>query len=468
MGQKLKIVLSDLHIGAGHGDEIDNPLEDFRANEAFIAFLHEIWHESEREERETELIINGDFFEFLQVPAVERFDATVSYPKDVYLDSSEEASIKRLNNIVAGHQDIFDVLADFMHVEVAQRSITIIKGNHDVNLYWPGVKSRLREILGASGARASLLRFANEFVSREKIYIEHGHQHAEKINGYYDSFDPTSPADPNQLYYPAGSYFVLDYVNEAESDRWFVDHVKPIPTLIWFAFEWDFDFACKALASLLQNAPELEQNGAGCHEDPARAKALIEGLIDDRIRQETSQRYSSDPAFRLKFHQQIQNFLGIITSGDTGQQHVVDDPLEMGRACQEQQHAMLRYAAKVISDREGADIILFGHSHYPIQEKLSNGCTYINTGSWVEDFSDAPYETWEALFKGTRQPSRPPAVLPYARIDYDEGNSPSARLLYFNGNSSVAPLAAVTRPEARAEARNFFEKNFDWITRLLK
>jgi hypothetical protein len=65
-----------------------------------------------------------------------------------------------------------------MHVESPQRHITIIKGNHDVSLFWPGVKNHLREMLGASGARASLLRFADEFVSREKIYVEHGHQHA--------------------------------------------------------------------------------------------------------------------------------------------------------------------------------------------------------------------------------------------------------------------------------------------------
>ena len=213
MGRKLKIVLSDLHLGAGHTNKGGNLLEDFRASRAFVDFLHAIWHESERDEREVELIINGDFFEFLQVPAVDDYDPTVSYPKEAYLDSSQEASIKRLNIIANGHSRIFNALSDFMHVEAAQRSVTIIKGNHDVNLYWPGVKSRLREILGASGTRASLLRFADEFVSREKIYVEHGHQHAEKMNGYYDSFDPRSPDDLNQLFYPAGSRFIIDFFN---------------------------------------------------------------------------------------------------------------------------------------------------------------------------------------------------------------------------------------------------------------
>ena len=440
MGHKLKIVLSDLHIGAGHIDEHDNRLEDFRANEALVDFLHERRHEGEREEREIELIINGDFFEFLQVPAVDDFDPAASYPQDVYLDSSEEASVKRLNIIVEGHQDIFNALSDFMHVEEAQRSITIIKGNHDVNLYWPGVKKRLREILGASGARASLLRFANEFVSREKIYVEHGHQHAEKINGYYDSFDPRLQTDPNQLYYPAGSCFVVDFLNHVEPDFWFVDHIKPIPTLIWFAFHWDFDLACKALTSLLRNAPDLDKIDAAYDgQVNGTTEALIARLSDETKRRETAQRYASDASYRLRLHQQVQDCLGSMALDTAARQHVVEDALEMGRLVQEQQHTMLRQAALSITTREGANIVLFGHSHYPVQEELSNGSTYINTGSWVEDFSDASYETWEALFKGTRPPRCPPSILPYARIDYDEPDAPSAKLLYFNNNQSVAP-----------------------------
>ena len=117
MGRKLKFVLSDLHIGAGYTNQGGNLLEDFRASTAFVDFLHAIWHESERDKREVELIINGDFFEFLQVPAVDDYDPTVSYPKEAYLDSSQKASIKRLNIIVNGHSRIFNALSDFMHVE---------------------------------------------------------------------------------------------------------------------------------------------------------------------------------------------------------------------------------------------------------------------------------------------------------------------------------------------------------------
>jgi hypothetical protein len=81
---KLKIVLSDFHLGAGPPDTSQNPLEDFVADEDFALFLETIRAESDRDHKEVELIINGDFFEFLQVPAVHEFDPHRTYPPEAY------------------------------------------------------------------------------------------------------------------------------------------------------------------------------------------------------------------------------------------------------------------------------------------------------------------------------------------------------------------------------------------------
>ena len=195
MADKLKLILSDLHIGANTVTSDNGLCRSFPATEDFIAFLQAASHESEQYQREIELIINGDFLAFLQVPAVDTYDSQETYPVAVFQDSSQEASLKRLEIIVATNAAIFEALVDFIQVEAPQRRLTIIKGNHDMSLFWPGIKNRLRELLGASGKRASLLRFADEFVSREQIYVEHGHQRAEKMNGYQDSFDPRDEQD---------------------------------------------------------------------------------------------------------------------------------------------------------------------------------------------------------------------------------------------------------------------------------
>lgn len=473
MGQKLKFVLSDLHLGAGYARSGDNPLEDFTVSQEFAAFLREIAQESHQDNREVELIINGDLFEFLQVPAVTDYDPTISYPTEAYLDSSEAASIKRLNIIVEGHHEIFDALSDFMHVEKPQRHVTIIKGNHDVNLFWPGVKSRLREILGASGSRASLMRFADEFVSREKIYIEHGHQRAEKMNGYSDSFDPRSADDPTQLYYPVGSHFVINFLNEIER-RWpFVDQIKPLTTLIWYALNWNFEFAAKALAYFIRYSLTLSNTQL----DPTRellfpTAVLLERLEDDDRRRDMAQQYKADPVFRQKFHQQIQYYLDQANldqaeSINFSSLRATEDPLEMGRMNQTQQRSMLRQAAEKITNQEKAKVIVFGHTHEPVQELLSNGSIYINTGSWVKDFSYASPHTWEMLFRGMHQSNRPDR-LPYARIDYDEYDRPQAKLLYVNARIITPPLPVTSFVEPKFEIQNFFEKKFQRLFRLLR
>ncbi|MCB0166844.1 MAG: metallophosphoesterase [Anaerolineae bacterium] len=473
MGHKLKFVVSDLHLGAGHTIDGPAPLEDFTASREFIAFLQEIGQEGDRDEREIELIFNGDLFEFLQVPAVDSYDPTQTYPKEAYLDSSEEASIKRLKIIVEGHQEIFNALADFMHSNAPQRRITIIKGNHDVCLFWPGVKSYLREVLGASGARVSLLRFADEFVSREKIYVEHGHQLAEKMNGYQDSFNPRSADDPTQLFYPAGSHFVIDFFNQVEPERPFIDHIKPLTTLIWYALHWDFDFAGQALACFIRKTPALVVSDMNYWQNNpiAPGGSLLQELEDDVQRKKLAERYKTDAVFRQTFHQQIQQYLddaNIDNKGNTPISPPVpvsDNPLQMGRTNQQQQRTMLQRAAAEIAEREKAKVIIFGHTHEPIEEPLSNNSVYINTGSWISDLSRISNNMWEALFNGAALTETIPSDLAYARIDYNEDELPCAKLLYFKGQPHAKKAAS--RPEKLAEPPNFLRRNMRRFIRRL-
>ncbi len=468
MGQKLKFVISDLHLGAGDALNGGNRLEDFTADEKLVNFLHEITQESERDQREVELIINGDLFEFLQVPSVDQFDAQAIYPPEAYLDSSEIASVKRLNLITDGHPEIFEALSDFMHIEAPQRRITIIKGNHDVNLFWPAVKGRLREALGATGPRASLLLFAEEFVSREKIYVEHGHQRTEKVNSYPDFLDPRLPGQPTQLYYPAGSHFVINFFNDVEYRYWFIDSIKPITTMIWYALQWDFNFAIRTLTALLRYAPELALHSFAAGDPEASpAGVLLEELEDEQSRQQLGQQYKTDPNFRQQFNGRIQQALSSANLPNKGvsafgMAATSSSPIAMGRAAQEQQWSVLYRAAEEITRQEGATVVLFGHTHHPVEETLDKGAVYLNTGCWLwaEDFSDAPAETWEALFKGSYKSEEHTARLPYARIDYDESGVPTARLIDF---------AAEDQPFLPEEqVQSFWQRLYYRLMRFLK
>ncbi len=468
MGRKLKFVLSDLHLGAGFQER--TYLEGFAIDNKLARFLQQIRQESDSEQREIELIINGDLFEFLQVPAVDHYDPATAYSGDLYLDSSEAASLKRLNLIAAAHPEVFNALSDFMRVETPQRRITIIKGNHDVSLYWSGVKARLREILGASGARSSLLLFAEEFVSREKIYIEHGHQRAEKMNSYHDFLDPRQPTDLSQLFYPAGSRFAIDVFNDLGREHWFFDFVKPMTALIWYALSEDFDFAARMLARFIRHTPALVLSDF----TPAETAILADNpwlgdLENSETRRSLADRYAADADFRQQFHRQMQAYLNDATAivRDTFPPpvEITTDPLAIGQADQRQQQAALRRAAEEIAREQGARVVLFGHTHCPTQETLETGGIYLNTGCWLPSLCGASPEMWRGLFDGSRQLTDLKFRLPYARIDYDEENNPNAQLLFFAEEDDLPD----PQPEesSKRKQRSFLGKRFAWFTKIL-
>lgn len=468
MGRKLKFVISDLHLGAG--PQVRPHLEEFAIEKHLVHFLQQIRQESDRDQREIELIINGDLFEFLQIPAVDSYNSATTYPNELYLDSSEAASLKRLNLIVADHPEVFDALSDFIRIEAPQRRITIIKGNHDVNLYWSGVKARLREVLGASGARSSLLLFAEEFVSREKIYVEHGHQRAEKMNCYHDFLDPRLHTDLSQLYYPTGSRFAIDVLNNLGREYWFFDYVKPTIALIWYALAKDFDFAARMLARFIRYTPALVLSDFMPDNPAALANDLwLENLENSETRRGLAERYAADPDFRCQFHHQMQVYLHDATAigGDTfpSSIEITSDPLESGRADQQQQQAALHRAAEEIVRQQGARVVLFGHTHCPTQDTLENGELYLNTGCWLPDLSNASPETWQELFDGVSNFAKLRPHLPYARIDYDDENNPYAQLLYFAQEDPPPSPQTETPPERKR--CGFLGKRFAWFTKIM-
>ena len=125
MPAKVKIIISDTHIGAGGADS-GNPLDDFTSDELFFEWVHELIDESERTGAEMVFIINGDGIEFLQVPDIETFDSCVIYPPKAYRDVSVAASLRRLEVVHAGHSKFFQALADFLSLGPPRRSVVFL------------------------------------------------------------------------------------------------------------------------------------------------------------------------------------------------------------------------------------------------------------------------------------------------------------------------------------------------------
>jgi UDP-2,3-diacylglucosamine pyrophosphatase LpxH len=426
--------VSDFHLGAGPLNIGENPLEDFIADEAFAHFLEALRAESNRDNKEVELIINGDFFEFLQVPSVDEFDPQCTYPPEAYYDSSQAASIKRLDLIAAGHPIVFGALADFIQVKAPRRRMTLIKGNHDVNLFWPGVKQHLREVLGATGQRASMLLFAERYVSREGIYVEHGHQYAERLSRWDNFDDPRDENNHDQLFYPPGSRLVIDFFNSVERDRTWADSLKPLTALAWYSLQWDFPFAAQMLLMLAKHIPANVVSAE--NKTNNSLDTLCRQLGDAAACQELSDRYHACLDFRRDFHMRIGQLL--VPAASPPGMFVWPMPpadesgMEIARTEIDEIQASMRRVAVRVAASEGAHVIVFGHTHRPCIESLEDGTTLVNCGSWqwLGGYDPTEVDVWRGLLVGAT-PTKPHHRLTYARIDYDEQDIPHTQLLNF-------------------------------------
>jgi len=465
MPGKFKIVVSDLHLSAGRAAE-GNPLEDFGSDREFAAFLDKIVAESDHDGSEVELIVNGDAFEMLQVPNVEAFDPTRLYLPKQYHSSSEADSALKMAIVIAGHRPFLKALGRFIQAASPRRYVTFIKGNHDLNLHWCTVQDLVRQAMGATGAKASLLAFEERCVSREGIYVEHGNQYAEAVDRIEDMEEPHDHDRPGQLAIPPGSWFVMDVFNQVEREKYWIDGIKPITALVWYALAFDFGFAAKAIATLIRALPGIVKEGVLDVQDPRAA--LVQRLEDSAEVEGLADRYEIDKVFRTQFNAAVASILSPppeLPGADAVPLTAVLDPVMMGDQIRARVNSSLYRIAARRAAEEGVKLVTFGHTHDASVEPLPEGGAYINSGTWTwrADFTGAGKETWRDLFE---HPERFTADCQrsYVRIDYDDAGQPTGRLLTYQ-----PPPSREQEPEEIVEhLSSLWDRMLDWFRRLWK
>lgn len=457
MTKKFKIIISDFHMGPGDFTA-QNPLEDFNSDAEFVTFIDAVIAESTQARKDAELIINGDFLEFLQVPAVDNFDPLASYPPSAYTDTGVTASLKQLNIIIQNHPKVFGALADFLNATAPIREITILSGNHDPNLYWQAVQTRFREAVGALGRRRNRLNFVRTFINRENIYVEHGNQRTEKMNRFPNFEVPIDADDASQIYLPPGSNFVINYFNVAEREAWWIDSVKPFTSLIWFTLQWDFDLAIDLLLGFLAHSPGLLLGSFSADSTtPNSDMPMVAQLEDDSQRADIAKHYAEDDDFRHGFHRQIYNVLHPTRTLKNAKAFTaLGNAIAMAQSEQKSMRTVLSDAAQEIITQGKAKAVFFGHTHHPVIKKFGADGYYVNTGAWLwsEDFDNAAKDQWFALFNHPEQFQKTKR-LPFARVDYDKNGNPTPQLLDYSGRGFPPP-----------PPKNIFAHLWDWILKL--
>ena len=235
MNRKVKIVVSDFHIGKGRylPDGRRNILEDFIEDEEFIEFL-EFYSGKQFADADVELIANGDFFNMLQVDYQDRFIDMIT----------EEVSMDKIERILEGHKKLFDAMKVFCSHPL--RNIVFTVGNHDAALLWLKVQKQLKQRLCPS------IRFYPDVYSFDGVLITHGHRY-EFINHFNpNAFWYETPDKERYMRLPWGSHFVIDFLNRMKAERPFIDKVKPFRKYLRYSFFNDFRFFWKMIYHIVR------------------------------------------------------------------------------------------------------------------------------------------------------------------------------------------------------------------------
>lgn len=483
MPAKTKIIISDTHIGAG-GVQYGNNLEDFISDQPFFDWLHRLIDESESDNLPMDLIINGDWIEFLQTPDVVTFDPARIYPTDAYTNISVQAALRRLEVVHAGHPLVFQALADFVSIGPPRRTLTILFGNHDPELFYGPVQTRIRELLGACGYKKKLVSIGQRSYFKDGVYIEHGNAYTESFDQFTDSDAPIDSDDPDKIERPPGSYVVTDYYNQIEHERPWIDGVHPITSLLFYALAFDPAFALQALRVFLKVLPNLLSDIATASDKQTADDERLTSLLQEEDDHALADRLAEDETFAVEFSVMVQKTLASRGAAPptaterpaaspapiASAPAALQSPALQAREITEYYWHVLEEAAAVKAVSLDAKVVAFGHIHERIAKQLPSGATYLNTGTWIwkADFSESPEEVWRDLIAHPEKYMNS-RHLTYARVDIDAaGDLIAARLLSAN---ELPPPPAPPDPQPKPgfwarfvlSMRTIFAIMTDWL-----
>jgi UDP-2,3-diacylglucosamine pyrophosphatase LpxH len=257
------IVISDLHLSVGYDEKTGrySRNEDFFFDEEFKRFLQYLQKVNSRKKH---LIIAGDLFDFLQVDGDKVKElykdgkTEESYKKwrgpfknkltkrekKFGLGTEEDKTVWKLGVIADGHPAFFQALANFLS---EGNCLSIITGNHDIELYWKKVQKKLVN---------RIIEFKNSQVTDQQIedridfypwfyydkdyktYIEHGNQY-DRLNSFQYFLHPLLEHGSDKLWLPFGSFFVRYFFNKLEISNPFADNIKPPTKYMRWAWKED-------------------------------------------------------------------------------------------------------------------------------------------------------------------------------------------------------------------------------------
>jgi UDP-2,3-diacylglucosamine pyrophosphatase LpxH len=451
------LVVSDLHLCEGVDPESGrySRQEDFLFDDAFARFLR--YHEEVKQQprfagRPWMLVFNGDLFDFPQVDAlpkegeplleikgVTRYAELNADERNFGLGTTEKESAWKLVRIARGHPRFFAALGWLV---AHGNHVAVIKGNHDVELYWPAVQEQFiaeveqaytqqREMLGegppvtAKTLKERVRFYPWFYYEPDRVYVEHGGQY-ESSSHLPDYLDPVSPDTPGHLQVLWGNLFVRYLFNQIEDVHPFADNVKPPTRYLVWAFRKDPLMTLRLVVTrgwiflrtfwnLTRAAIEKKQQQEQVEESeviplPPDVTREIAALAQRQARDSRGEWVGAILLTLLALMVIASaiaagvNFLAgmwLMGAGWTGVAVALYVARRVvGRKVPSFDDLMLRVARdleEVLKPAHAVRYIVLGHDHVVAMERMRNAW-YVNTGTWVQVFErKGPIEAREKL-----------------------------------------------------------------------
>jgi UDP-2,3-diacylglucosamine pyrophosphatase LpxH len=207
------IVLSDVHLGNDLNDHVQPPGFGKRSRDVDADLVRLLDHYAKTRPPKTprwRLVIAGDFIDFIGITLLPKGHVLATEPSEEELEhglgNAADHARAKLLRVEERHREVFIAMARFV---ARGHALTMVHGNHDVELYWDSVQGELRSILlrHALEADPSLDRRAFDeriefhpwfFYEDGLAYIEHGHQY-DPLCASEQVLAPVSPRDPRRI-----------------------------------------------------------------------------------------------------------------------------------------------------------------------------------------------------------------------------------------------------------------------------
>lgn len=325
--KKYKIIISDCHLSAGRFFEgRANPHEDFLHDDDMVCFFDHFstgpyGTHADGSSVEVELILNGDYFDYLNVPIHGEFEESVT----------ETMALVKTEAVLKGHPKVMESLRRF--ASRPGKKVTYLVGNHDAELFFPKVRERITREWDPEGKfpseKVEVVADRDRLTYEGGVEVRHGNQF--EAGNAMDFEEPllTEYVDEPILKMPWGSIYVLKIINRMKWERSYVDKVRPVKVFALFGLILDPWFTLRFLAL------------SGYYFVKTRIAAIMQGRSKwgatlDILRQETK-------LFRDLEHE----------------------------------------ARDLLDARSDLRTVIFGHTHRPMDKVWPDGKQYINTGTWT-------------------------------------------------------------------------------------